>query len=836
MKILGGIVTAFFILFVLSLVGIMAAFAYYSKDLPSPNKLTNREIELATKIFDRNGKLLYDIYGDQNRTLVPLSDVPQDLKNATIAIEDKNFYKHQGFDLLGILRSIRDIFTDHNLVSGSTVTQQLVKNALLSSEQTLTRKIKEFILAVQIEKKYSKDEILQMYLNEVPYGGTAWGVEAAANMYFGKHAKELNLVESAILAGLPQRPTAYSPFGANPDAYKWRTGEVLRRMREDGYINAQQEEQAKKDLEELKFSGQGQNIKAPHFVMYVRDELVKRYGEKLVSQGGLQVTTSLDLDIQEIAQKAVTERVEKEGQSLGYSNGAAVVQDPKTGEILAMVGSKDYFVEGFGNVNVTTSLRQPGSSIKPLTYVTGFKEGYTPATMLLDVKTDFPNGEGRPPYVPVNYDGKDHGPVQIRYALANSYNIPAVKMLALVGVSDMVQTARDLGISTWGDEARFGLALTLGAGEVKLIELVSAYSAFANGGLRVEPVSIRKVVDHQGQVLEEYQPVKGKQVLASEHAYLIASVLSDVEAKYPAYGRSAAENTVHVKGYTVASKTGTTDEKRDNWTLGFTPSYTVGVWVGNNDNKEMNPRLASGITGAAPIWHSIFSAILNGKKNEEFVKPEGVIQMEIDAVSGMKPGPYSEKKRQEYFAKWQAPQREDDMHKVVRICKPTGLLATPACEAAGEVEERVYTVLYDPWIKRMCDPCPPEEKDPNYYTPSGKDEPVVKIKTPDSGDSVGMSFKVRVEVASPATITKVDFFIDKELQGTLITPPFEMTYNLSNLIKSGEHEVIVRATDSFGNVGSSEIKVEVLNPNRPESTSPNQSTGSASPISLFPNY
>ncbi|MCL5411371.1 MAG: PBP1A family penicillin-binding protein [Patescibacteria group bacterium] len=819
LKIIGGIVTALFIFFVISIVAIVAAFGYYSKDLPSPNKLSSRDIELSTKIFDQNGKLLYDVYGDQNRTLVPLNDIPKNLRDATIAIEDKSFYKHQGFDVVGIVRSVWGIVFEHDLSGGSTLTQQLVKNALLSNERTVTRKIKEFILAVQIEKKYTKDEILQMYLNEVPYGGTAWGVEAAANMYFGKHVKDLNLVEAAILAGLPQQPTSYSPFGANPEAYKWRTGEVLRRMREDGYITSDQEKQAKKDLENVKFSAQGQNIKAPHFVMYVKEELVKKYGEKMVYQGGLQVTTSLNLDVQDIAQKAVTDQVTKEGPSLGYSNGAAMVQDPKTGEILAMVGSKDYFAKDYdGNVNVTTSLRQPGSSVKPINYVTGFKKGYTPATMFLDVKTEFPNGSGQPPYVPVNYDGKDHGPVQIRYALANSYNISAVKMLALNGVSDMVQTAKDLGITTWDDQARFGLSLTLGGGEVKLLELANAYSSFANGGNRVEPVSILKVTDSKGNVLEENKPVKGRSVLAPEHAFLISDILSDSDAKLPAFGSWAVNNILTVKGHKVAVKTGTTDEKKDNWTMGYTPSYVVGVWVGNNNGKEMNPRLASGITGAAPIWHNIFTQLLKDKPNEEFSKPDGIVQMDVDAVSGMKPGPYTQGTRKEYFAKWQVPQREDDMHKAVKLCTPTGLLATPSCDAAGQAVDKVFTVLYDPWIKQQCDPCPPDAKDTNYYSGTGKDEPMVKIKSPDAGDTVGMSFSVTTDVKTPGTVTKVDFYVDNDLQGEINTPPYTVPITLSSSTKSGAHTLTVKATDSLGNIGSDQIKINVLNPSSASSS------------------
>jgi len=404
-------------------------FAWYAKDLPRPDKIVRRE-GFATKIYDRNGKLLYDIFAGQRRTPVDLEEIPQHLKNATVAIEDKNFYKHRGFDPKGILRALYNIVIYRKLQGGSTLTQQLVKNVLLTSQRTLPRKIKEFILAVQIESKYSKDQILQMYLNEAPYGGTAWGVEAAAEVYFGKKVSELNLVESAILAGLPQRPSYYSPFSDNPTAYVWRTQQVLRRMREDGYITAEQEEEAKQQLDKVKFVSSFGTFKAPHFVMYVKKKLEDEYGQQVVERGGLRITTTLDLDLQEEAQKIVTEEIAKVEEKYHITNGAAVVIDPNSGEILAMVGSKNYDDPNYdGKVNVTLSLRQPGSAIKPVTYVTAFKKGYTPATMIMDTPVTF-KIPGQPDYKPVNYDGKFHGPIQIRYALGNSINIPAVKLLA----------------------------------------------------------------------------------------------------------------------------------------------------------------------------------------------------------------------------------------------------------------------------------------------------------------------------------------------------------------------------------------------------------------------
>lgn len=824
LQFINAFATYAFIFLIVSIVGSALAFVVFSKDLPSPSKLTNRNISLSTKIYDRKGELLYDIYNNKNRTLVQLNDIPQNLRDATIATEDKNFYKHKGFDITGIGRAAIGVVFEHNLTGGSTLTQQLVKNALLSSEKSIIRKLKEFILSVEIEQKYSKDEILQMYFNEVPYGGTAYGVGAAANLYFNKNVKDLNLVESAVLAGLPQQPTAYSPFGSNPTAYMERTKYVLKRMKDGGYITSKQEEEALSQLGSVKFARNAQGIKAPHFSLYVKDLLVNEFGEKMVEQGGLKVTTALDYKIQSMAEEAVkNELSKKENQNLGVGNGAAVVEDPKTGEILAMVGSKDYFGKSVPSncqegvschfepyPNLTLALRQPGSSIKPINYVSGFKKGYTPSTMLIDQKTDFPNGEGKPPYTPVNYDGKFHGPVQVRYALGNSLNIPAVKMLGLVGVHDMISTAKDMGINTFGDENRYGLALTLGGGEVKLLELTNAYSIFANLGKRVDPIVILKVEDSNGN---DITPSKFKassdkrQVLTPEHAWLIDNILSDKNAKLDAFGGFAVENILSVRGRTVIAKTGTTDDKRDNWTMGGSPSYVVGVWVGNNDNASMNPSLSSGITGAAPIWHSIIQNLLKDKADEQFPQPGGIVQMEVDKISGMKPGPYTTETRKEYFAKWQVPLREDDMHQKISICKSSGKIAGQSCIAAGLAQDQIFLVLHDPYVAQKCDPCPPKDYDTDYHNPSGDQSPVVNIKSPSDGTNTGRTFDVDVDVTTPFTVIKVEYYLDDRLITSTSTPPYGVTYSISDSVPSGSHKIIVKGYDSAGNVGVKEINV-----------------------------
>jgi penicillin-binding protein 1C len=575
-RILVKIAKLSFIGVVVLFLGLFVVLPLFAFNLPSPDKIVRKE-GFSTKILDRNGQVLYDIYADQKRTPIEIDKIPQELKDATIAIEDKNFYVHEGFDPLGMVRGFSRIFTRGYAQGGSTLTQQLVKNVLFTSERSVIRKIREFIMAIQIERRYSKDEILQMYLNEVPYGGTAWGVGSASEMYFGKNVSDLDLVESAILAGLPQRPSVYSPYSSEPNAYIGRTTQVLRRMREDGYISKEEEKKALEDLEEIEFQERGASFKAPHFVQYVQKILEDRYGQRLVEQGGLRVTTTLDLELQDKAQSIVKEEIDKV-KNLEISNGAAVVLDPQTGEILAMIGSRGFSdPEIDGQVNVTLALRQPGSAIKPITYVTALKKGYTPATLLMDTPTEFYAGEGQPPYTPVNYDGKFRGPVQVRYALANSINIPAVKMLAMVGIKDMLQTAYDMGIvslePTQATLSRVGLAVTLGGGEVRLLELTGAFSAFTNAGHKIDPVAILKVEDANGRVLEEVRPDKGRRVLTPEQAYLIADILSDNEARSAVFGTNSLLN---IPGREVAVKTGTTNNRRDNWTVG---GNTQGLWV-----------------------------------------------------------------------------------------------------------------------------------------------------------------------------------------------------------------------------------------------------------------
>ena len=661
-----------------------------SLTLPSPDKIVRTQ-GYSTQIMDRGGAILYDVYANQNRTPENLADIPLYLRQATISIEDKNFYSHSGFDFLGMLRGFSRIFTTGRAEGGSTLTQQLVKNTLLTDDRTIPRKIKEFVLSLEIEKKYNKDQILQMYLNEVPYGGTAWGVGAAAQTYFGKDVKDLNLIECAILAGMPQSPSTYSPYSATPKAYIGRTTDVLRRMREDGHITAAQEKSAVAALSSVTFQPRGAGFKAPHFVQYVEKILEDRYGQAAVEQGGLKVTTTLDLDLQNQAQKIVSDEIAKV-ISQHITNGAAVVLNPETGEILAMVGSKDFDEPNIGQYNVVTALRQPGSSFKPFTYVTAFKKGYTASTLLMDVSTTFPGGANNPDYIPVNYDNKFVGPIQVRYALGNSRNIPAVKMLAMIGIKDVLQTATDLGITTLPPTQdtlnHVGLSLTLGGGEVRLIDMADAYSAFVNKGMRIDPVAILKVTDANGKVLEDNHPQKGKQVLTEQQAYLIDSILSDNVARTAEFG---ANSYLNVTGLNVMVKTGTTNDKRDNWTIGGNDNAMVGVWVGNNDNTPML-NVASGISGASPIWHQIIIAALAKKPKLSFNIPGNIITAQVDSVSGYAAHD-NFASRSEMFIKGTEPAGPDPVHVNLKVCKSDGNLANPSDVASGNYDTKEYFIF-----------------------------------------------------------------------------------------------------------------------------------------------
>jgi len=615
---------------------ILAFFSFWYlilRGLPSPEMLITRSVEVSTKIYDRNGVLLYTIYKDKNRTPLTLSQIPKHVQDATLAAEDAEFYNHLGFSVRGIFRSLVRNIKKGELSGGSTITQQLVKNALLTSEKTLIRKIREVILSIEVELTFSKETILEMYLNEVSYGGTAYGIEEASRLYFGKDASDLTLAEAALLAGLPKSPTKFSPFGPNPDLAYERQKEVLSLMTINGYIQGSTEEAALK--EEISFAPNRIDIKAPHFVMFVRSALVEKYGEEIVEKGGLEVITTLDYSIQKLAEDIVAKEV-KSLSSFRVGNGAALVLDPQTGEILAMVGSKDYFdISSDGNVNIITALRQPGSSIKIVNYAYALGHGYTAASILDDSPVTF-SVSGLPPYTPKNYDGRFRGRISLRQALAESRNIPAVKVLASYGVGKMIEMGKTMGITTWNNPSDYGLSLTLGGGEIKLLDLATVYATIANYGIRPEISSVIKITDYKGRVLEENtcEAPCGKQVLDPRIAYLLIDILKDNASRTPAFGPNSA--LVIPARPEVAVKTGTSNDLKDNLTLGFNQKYLVATWVGNNDNTPM-ARIASGVTGAAPIFNKIMTAILKNTPANSWDIPQGLDKVTVCSLTGTLP-------------------------------------------------------------------------------------------------------------------------------------------------------------------------------------------------------
>lgn len=592
----------------------------FVKNLPSPYNIGKVNFPLTSHIYDRDSRLLYEIYREQNRTPIKLSQLPNYVIDATIAAEDKDFYKHKGISLFGgIVRAIKDMAIQGKLQGGSTITQQLVKSALLTPERTITRKIKEIILAVWAERIYSKGQILEMYLNQVPYGGAAYGIEEAAKIYFDKPANDLSLEEAATLAGLPQAPSVYSPHN-NPQAANIRRNLVLKAMYEQKLIDKKTYEQTVKLP--MVVVPPKTTIKAPHFVFYLRQQLEETFGIQKVEEGGLKVLSTLDLNIQKQSEQILRDELDKI-KNLNVTNGGILVTRPATGEILAMVGSVDYFSSPSGAFNVTTALRQPGSSIKPLMYSLALEKGYTSATILDDTPVVF-NIAGTESYRPVNYDGRFHGKIPLRYALANSYNVPAVRTLAVVGVPEFISQAQKMGITTWTNPNRYGLSLTLGGGEVKMTDMAVAFGTLADQGKKTDLSSWIKIEDMTGNKISEFS-LNQVTVLDSGIAYIISDILADNFARQWAFG---SNSSLEIPGYKVAVKTGTTNNKKDNWTIGYTPEFLVVVWVGNNDNTPMNPYLTSGITGASPIWNRMMSYLLKNYGNGQtwFDKPADVVQ------------------------------------------------------------------------------------------------------------------------------------------------------------------------------------------------------------------
>ncbi len=691
----------------LVLSGGIIVYFWYASQLPPADELLYRRVQFETsQILDREGNLLWEIIDPTGgrRTIVTLEQISPDLINATIATEDRFFYLNVGVDPIAITRAVYYNLSEGEIVSGaSTITQQLARSVLLSQEeryeQSFSRKLKEAVLAVEINRRYSKRQILEIYLNQINYGNLAYGIEAAAETYFGKPAKDLTLPEAAMLAGLPQSPATHDPY-VNPEGAKARQSDVLRLMVEAQYITPAQAEIAKNT--ELEFKEPSTAFAAPHFVTYVRQELEKIIPPELIYQAGLRVQTTLDPRLQAIAEEEVRTQVDALADR-HVTNGALVAMDVSTGQILAMVGSKDFRDEDIdGQVNIATSLRQPGSTIKPLTYLATFELlNWTPSTLIMDVPVEYPDGAGGV-YKPKNYDDKFHGPVLLRTALANSYNIPAIKALEAIGVKALQDMAARLGITTL-TRNDYGLALTLGGGEVPLIEMTGAYQAMANGGELVPPTAILSITDSFGRPIEPARP-QPRRVLRAEHAYLITHILADNEARSISVGPNSSLRLSRP----AAAKTGTTNDFRDNWTVGYTSDIVTGVWVGNADNTPMNG--VSGLTGAGPIWHNFMERAHEGRPVRDFVRPPAIIELEVCADSGTLPSSACPERRKEIFFQDQPPLGpEHDIHQIIAIDRNSGLRANEFCQA--NVEERYYRV-YPPdgreWANSQGIEQPPE--------------------------------------------------------------------------------------------------------------------------------
>jgi 1A family penicillin-binding protein len=799
--------------------------AWLVAGLPSSNNLSAGAVAPSTIIYDRNGRMLYEIMDPHagRHQPIPLQDIPANLRQATIATEDASFYSNPGVDPRAIIRAIWINLRGGEVLSGgSTITQQLARNLLLSpqerAQRTLTRKLRESILAYRLARSFPKDRILELYLNQTYYGNLAYGVEAAARSYFGKSVRDLDLAECALLAGLPQAPATYNPL-TDPQAARDRQQVVLNLMAKNGYISSDQADAAAE--EKLSFAATAFPIRAPHFVMYVWETLRREYGEEALYREGFRVYTTLDIDLQERARDLARYHLQQlslpGGGAPGHNvTGAAIVAlDPNSGGILAMLGSPDYFNPDIdGAVNVTLMPRQPGSAIKPLTYAAAFHGDYTPATMLLDVRTTFFTRESDA-YVPVNYDQRFHGPVLLREALGSSLNVIAVKVLQHVGIESVVSLAQKLGMTTLRDPQRYGLALTLGGGEVRLVELAAAYGAFATGGLRVEPRAILRVEGADGKVLWEEQVAPGPRVLDERVAYWITDILSDDSARIPAFG----EGSPLALSGPAAAKTGTTTDWRDNWTVGYTPDLVIGVWVGNADNSPMVD--VSGIDGAAPIWRSVMEEALKGKPGRAFTQPPGMVQVEVCADSGTMPNAYCPHRRREWFIAGREPGNVCNMHRLMRVDRRSGKLAS-VDTPPQQVTEKVGVFL------------PPEASEWAHEqesassiqfiitTPGGQVgtspqiQPGIVLTHPDHNTTYRLVRTVpadtqRIEVrALPLVldqVLKVRLYVDEDLLAAFDRPPYSVLWQLA----AGEHTFRAEAMDRSGQIWSSQaVHITVL--------------------------
>lgn len=818
-KLLATLSKVFVVMMILGFFAMAAAFIYFSKDIPNPDKIADRSVAQSTQIYDRTGNtLLYEIHGDEKRTLVDLDQISPNLVNATVAIEDKKFYRHIGIDIKGIIRAIYvDIVRGEKAQGASTITQQLIKNSMLTSDKAYTRKIKEIILALETEQKFSKDEIMEMYLNQIPYGSNLYGAEVASQTFFGKSAKDLDVAEAAMLAAIPQATTYYFPYGAHPEALEARRQIIIEEMRQDGHITDEQAKEASEVNIFARLKPFVSEIKAPHFVMYIKDLLVAEYGEEMVEKGGLKVYTTLDYDMQLVAEDAVKKGVEYNAAHYKASNAALVATDPKTGEILAMVGSKDYFnLEDEGNVNVAISeSRQPGSSFKPFVYATALAKGYTPDTILFDVPTNFgPDGSGKD-YEPKNYNLSYSGPVTIRSALARSLNVPAVKALYLAGINQSVQTATDMGITTLGDPSKYGLSMVLGTARVRLLDITGAYSVFANDGKKAAVNGITKVQDSKGNVIKEYKS-EPQQVLDAQVARNITNILSDNAARTPTFG---ASSKMYFPGRPVAAKTGTTSDYKDAWTVGYTPSISVGVWAGNNSGEVMTS--GGGVSAATPIWNDFLSRVLKDKPVEQFTAPEKIttnkavlngsskneVIVDIDKACGDKLAsentPEEQKEKKSYF----------EVHNILYYVNKDDPRGDYPTKPQDDPQFARWEAGVIAWAeKNMGD-------EVNQIAPtevcelrSDENAPSVEVAKPYENQIIkDGKIEVEAHVYAERGVKQVEFYLDNNLLKIDTDSPYEGTFRINGDIDDGPHTLKVKAYDSIDSVSEKDVSIIIDN-------------------------
>ncbi|MBI2463625.1 penicillin-binding protein [Candidatus Peregrinibacteria bacterium] len=871
-KIIYSIVLAAGAMILFGIISIIGVVAVISISLPSSDDFRKLSLIESTRIFDRNGELLYAIHGEENREIVKLEKISKNLINATIAIEDDEFYKHPGFDTIAILRCAAYHFLpSKSKCGGSTITQQFVKLNFLTSERTLLRKLKELILAVKIENTLSKNEILELYLNKIPYGNNAYGAQMAAKTYFNKNASDLTIAESVILAAIPKAPSYYSPYGQNSashfikelepeeiqkrniqnekdlknDEYfigligsevplmegrsvyiAGRSDLVVNRMLEVNLIDKNTRDQALKEIHNVQFMPPKSNMKAPHFVLYIKELLEKTYGKDLVEQGGLQVYTTLDLKLQTIADTIIKNNAIQNLETYDVNNASLVAIDPKTGQILAMVGAVDYSnTEISGNVNVALRPRQPGSSFKPFIYARSFLNGYGPATVLHDVSTDFGD------YRPKNFDGKFFGAINIRTALGKSRNIPAIKAYFLAGEQNsVIEMIKSFGMMSVDEKRYYGPSLALGSSEVTLLDMVAGYAVFANNGIKKEVTPFLKIENAQKQILAEWdEKDQGKEVLNPEVAFLVNDILSDTSVNIG--------QRLNLEGHAAAVKTGTSTKPDSNypgnlWTIGYTPSLVAGVWAGNTDGSKTAYN-ADGYNVAAPIWNAFMREALKEKPNENFSMPPGIQKIQVSKISGLLPGVSTPQEYviSEYFTSFGVPKELDNTFQIVSIDTTTGKLATEWCpkekiiEKSFEVHHSILPDKYPNWEAGVqawvaykqeqgdFEGMAPTENCPIHDETTALRAPNIKIISPLPQSSIAPGkLKVEIDVNAPLGVDHVEFYLNDQLQYTTKNEPYEGLLRISKLNPEGsELDIRVTVFDKLFYSKTSQITVRLEN-------------------------